>query len=107
MQGFFGNVGRAVASRVKTHETVIDIEVMFTAKDPALTTPLTDTGRAYIKGSDYHTGDQAVKQAMRIAFEDGSKRLITRIMGGVPDAWKQPKLFDDEDDSGFEDSDSH
>jgi hypothetical protein len=99
MKGLFGNIGSALSAGVTPHEIVIDIEIMLIAKDMTSTTSLTDTGRAYVKVSDYDTSDQAVRQALNIAFEDGSKRIFTRLMGGVPEVWKQPKIYQDSEDS--------
>jgi hypothetical protein len=99
MKGLFGNIGSAISAGITSHEIVIDIEIMLIAKNMTSTTSLTDTGRAYVKVSDYDTPDQAVSQALNLAFEDGSKRIFTRIMGGVPEVWKQPKIYQDRKDS--------
>jgi hypothetical protein len=101
MQGLFGNIGQAMASRVREHEVIVDVEVMVVAKDQTTGKTTTETGRGYLKVSDYQSRNAATRQAVDAAFADGAKRMATRLLGNEPKAWVQPKVFKEDKDEDF------
>lgn len=108
MQGLFGNIGQAMALRVKQHEVVVDVEVMVVSKDQTSGLATTESGRAYVKVSDYGSRNEATRQAVNTAFKDGSKRLLMRLLGNVPKEWVKPTVFKEDSDEDFPDEvDAH
>jgi len=101
MQGLFGGIGQAMASRVREHEVVVDVEVMVVAKDQTTGMTTTETGRGYLKVSDYQSRNAATRRAVDAAFADGAKRLATRLLGDVPKDWEQPIIFKEDKDEDF------
>ena len=101
MQGLFGNIGQAMASRVRQFEVVVDVEVMVVANDQTTGKTITETGHGYLKVSDYRNRNTATRRAVDTAFADGAKRLATRLLGNAPKAWVQPKVFKEDKDEDF------
>jgi hypothetical protein len=65
----------------------------------------TETGHGYLKVSDFKSRNAATRHAADTAFSDGAKRLATRLLGNVPKAWEQPKMFKEDSDEDFPNED--
>ena len=74
---------------------------MVVAKDQTTGMTTTETGRGYLKVSDYQSRNAATRRAVDAAFADGAKRLATRLLGDVPKDWEQPIIFKEDKDEDF------
>ena len=89
----FGDLADAVTANVQPFIVVYDAEVLLIAKNLETGSSITETGKAVVKRDDYGNEKAASQQALNQAFMDGSKRLVTRLAGGVPTPWQPPVLF--------------
>ncbi len=54
-----------------------------------------------MKVSDYGSRNEATRQAVNTAFNDGAKRLVMRLLGNVPKDWVKPTAFKEDSDEDF------
>ncbi len=93
LDNIFGDLVDVVTEDVKEFVVVYDAEVLLIAKNLETGSSITETGKAVVKLDDYGNEKAASEQALNQAFMDGSKRLVTRLAGGVPTPWQPPVLF--------------
>ena len=93
LDSILGDLASALTEDIKEFVVVYDAEVLLIAKNLETGSSITETGKAVVKLDDYGNENAASEQALNQAFMDGSKRLVTRLAGGVPTPWQPPVLF--------------
>jgi len=87
----FGGLMKNITGKIPQFFTNIDSEVLISAKDRKSGLTTTETGHGRVKLKD-HDGDTnaAFRQALDLAFANGTSRLVIRLAGGVPPPWQPP-----------------